>query len=145
MNKLATSINQSERLIKLGIDTKTADMYYWCGGDLRIGGYRAMVKDFDIPAWSLAALLNTLTNYVCVDYVDSEGLLAARNFKVLVPVLSYDSSKKEWICKFDGDTEDSSFRNIKIMKAQKSDPVDAVYTMLCTVIIALKSPDDSND
>ncbi len=149
MNKLATSINQSKRLIKLGIDTKTADMHW--------RDYKRMPDsisyptsgrgnmDEDLPAWSLSALLNTLTDYVCVDYVDSDGILTAHNFKVLVPVLSYDSSKKEWICKFEGDTEDSSFRNIKIMKSQKSDPVDSVYTMLCAVIIALKSPEDLND
>ena len=41
----------------------SADMYYWCGEDLRIGGYRAMNIDYDIPCWSLAALLGFIPNY----------------------------------------------------------------------------------
>lgn len=57
MNKICTSIEQSEKLIKLGIDRKTSDMYYWCGEDLRIGGYRAQDEEYDIPAWSLSALM----------------------------------------------------------------------------------------
>ena len=37
-------------------------MYYWCGEELRIGGYKEMNIDYDIPCWSLAALLNVLPN-----------------------------------------------------------------------------------
>ena len=57
MNKICTDIQQSKKLIELGIDRKTSDMYYWCGEDLRIGGYKAQDEDYDISAWSLAALL----------------------------------------------------------------------------------------
>ena len=57
---ICTSIEQSKRLIELGIDRKTSDMYYWCGSDLRIGGYRAQDEELDIPAWSLSALLDIL-------------------------------------------------------------------------------------
>lgn len=56
--KICTSIEQSKILIQLGIDRKTSDMYYWCGEDLRIGGYKAQDCEYDIPAWSLPALLN---------------------------------------------------------------------------------------
>lgn len=59
---ICTTIEQSEKLVKLGLDRKTADMYYWCGSDLRIGGYRAQDEDLDIPAWSLSALLELLDN-----------------------------------------------------------------------------------
>lgn len=57
MNKICTDIEQSKRLIKLGVDWKSSDMYYWCSEDLRIGGYKAQDKELDIPAWSLSALL----------------------------------------------------------------------------------------
>lgn len=60
MNKICTSLEQSKKLIELGIDRKSSDMYYWCGSDLRIGGYRAQDEELDIPAWSLTALLNIL-------------------------------------------------------------------------------------
>ena len=64
MNKICTSLEQSKRLIELGIDRKTSDMYYWCGSDLRIGGYKAQDEELDIPAWSLSALLRLTPNDV---------------------------------------------------------------------------------
>ena len=60
MNKICTDIHQSKTLLELGIDRKTSDMYYWCGSDLRIGGYRAQDEELDIPAWSLSALLELI-------------------------------------------------------------------------------------
>ena len=39
-------------------------MYYWCGSDLRIGGYRAQDEELDIPAWSLTALLELIPPYL---------------------------------------------------------------------------------
>lgn len=59
--KNCTDIGQSRKLMKI-LSIKSADMYYWCGEDLRIGGYRAMDIDYDIPCWSLPALLNVLPN-----------------------------------------------------------------------------------
>lgn len=64
MNKICTSLNQSKKLIKLRIDRKTSDMYYWCGEDLRIGGYKAQDDKYDIPAWSLSALLELIPSTV---------------------------------------------------------------------------------
>ena len=60
MNKICTSLEQSKKLVELGIDRKSSDMYYWCGEDLRIGGYKAQDEDYDVSAWSLAALLKYL-------------------------------------------------------------------------------------
>ena len=60
MNKICTSIGQSQRLIELGFDRKSSDMFYWCGEDLRIGGYKAQSEEFDISAWSLTALLRMM-------------------------------------------------------------------------------------
>jgi len=59
MNKICTSLEQSKKLMELGIDIKNSDMYYWRGVSLKIGGYRAQ-DDEDVPAWSLAALLDVL-------------------------------------------------------------------------------------
>ena len=61
--KNCTDIGQSRKLMKI-LSIKSADMYYWCGEDLRIGGYRAMDIDYDIPCWSLTALLNVLPQSV---------------------------------------------------------------------------------
>ena len=57
--KSHTGIKQSRRLAEI-LPIESANMYYWCGEELRIGGYRAMDIDYDIPCWSLAALLNVL-------------------------------------------------------------------------------------
>lgn len=57
--KSHTDIEQSKKLAEI-LPIESADMYYWCGEELRIGGYRAMDIDYDIPCWSLAALLNVL-------------------------------------------------------------------------------------
>ena len=60
MNKICTSQEQSQRLIELGFDRKSSDMFYWCGEDLRIGGYKAQSEEFDVSAWSLSALLELI-------------------------------------------------------------------------------------
>lgn len=55
MNKICTSIEQSQKLIKLRIDVNTADMC-WQNNEFPIG-----FNDNDaVPAWSLSALLGLL-------------------------------------------------------------------------------------
>lgn len=69
MNKICTSIEQSQKLIELGIDVNTADMMWddWSlideGWKLNVGYYPEIEKDYGrkcYPAWSLAALLEVL-------------------------------------------------------------------------------------
>lgn len=64
MNKICTSIEQSKKLIELGVDRNTADMNYW-----QLSNYYDLVpKDShhsglsNIPAWSLSALLDLMPN-----------------------------------------------------------------------------------
>jgi hypothetical protein len=59
-----TSIEQSKKLIELGIDRETSDVFYWCEKDLRIGGYKAQSEEFDIPAWSLSALIGLIPDKI---------------------------------------------------------------------------------
>ena len=63
MNKICTSVEQSKKLIELGIDVNTADMYWWYSG--RKYYVESMDdddfhKETDIPAWSLTALLGLM-------------------------------------------------------------------------------------
>ena len=66
MNKICTSIEQSKKLIELGIDVNTADMlwtYDFVVND--INGLNVISDNFkpeenDVIAWSLAALLDVL-------------------------------------------------------------------------------------
>ena len=67
MNKICTDLSQSKRLIELEIDRKSSDMYYWCGEDLRIGGYKAQCEEFDIPAWSFTSLLGLIPDKISIN------------------------------------------------------------------------------
>ena len=84
MNKICTSIEQSQKLIELGIDITTADMCWLYVNE----EYFYEVKDGaldeeDIPAWSLSALLGLIPpgnillrdalngKYKCINMVDS--------------------------------------------------------------------------
>lgn len=86
MNKICTSLEQSNKLIELGIDVSTADMYWWYSG--RRYYVESMDdddfnKESDIPAWSLSALLELIPpgnillrdalsgKYKCINTVDS--------------------------------------------------------------------------
>lgn len=65
MNKICTSVEQSKRLIELGIDISTADMFWHRKLDgtysLNIDGN---VLILDTPAWSLSALLELMPSYL---------------------------------------------------------------------------------
>lgn len=78
MNKICTSLEQSNKLIELGIDVSTADMYWWYSG--RRYYVESMDdddfnKESDIPAWSLSALLGLMPTDDKKDeyYVDTES------------------------------------------------------------------------
>lgn len=67
MNKICTSIEQSKKLIELGISVNTADMFWdMAEPDKRrkplvgpISDYYDM-EDWAVPAWSLSALLDLM-------------------------------------------------------------------------------------
>lgn len=56
----ATTIEQSKKLIELGIDVNTADMHYW-ESEGKEYLYVGKCSDINgIPAWSLSALLGLI-------------------------------------------------------------------------------------
>jgi hypothetical protein len=74
MNKICTSIEQSQKLLELGIDITTADMYYSYDYNIKeydddtqiipqseLGQHFSLFPE-DIPAWSLSALLDLMPN-----------------------------------------------------------------------------------
>lgn len=65
MSKICTSVEQSKKLIDLGIDVSTADMCWHRNSD---GTYSLGIDDTvlqdDIPAWSIPALLELLPPYL---------------------------------------------------------------------------------
>ena len=90
MNKICTTIEQSKKLIELGIDINTADMlwtYDFVVSDingLNVISEQLKPEENDIPAWSLSALLELIPpgnillrdalskNYKCINIVDSD-------------------------------------------------------------------------
>jgi hypothetical protein len=67
MNKICTSLEQSKKLIKLGIDINTADMYRWYSG--RRYYVESMDDDdfneeSDVLAWSLTALIKLMPFHI---------------------------------------------------------------------------------
>lgn len=70
-NSIATSVEQSKKLLEMGIDPNTASMWYnkWTfksasGYVLSVG---APVPDDAIPAWTLGNLISILPNKVVID------------------------------------------------------------------------------
>ena len=74
MNKICTSLEQSKKLIELGVEASTADMCY-NDGELRIGyAQLAGERDDYFPAWSLTALLNYLREIDFFPEIDADEL-----------------------------------------------------------------------
>lgn len=70
MNKICTSIDQSKKLIELGIDVKTADMFWdtlFAKKPEAQVDNQHFIDEYDdehrVPAWSLSALLNFIRPY----------------------------------------------------------------------------------
>ena len=75
MNKICTSLEQSKKLMELGINVDTADMRYsyiapynpsFCDDMVYTIDF-AKPLDIDIPAWSLSALLNLMPETIVPD------------------------------------------------------------------------------
>ena len=78
MYKICTTIKQSKKLIELGIDVRTADMYYQWYSETESAlhvGKGSKKLNADCPAWSLSALLELMPTDNKKDeyYVDTES------------------------------------------------------------------------
>ena len=62
MNKICTSIEQSQKLIELGIDVSTADMLYNLLGESYVR-HDTPIDKYHTPAWSLSALLKLIPKF----------------------------------------------------------------------------------
>ena len=114
MSKICTTIEQSKKLIELGLDANTADMYYpYLGseeyGDTpRVGKGMVYSGKEDIPSWSLSALLNLLP------HTDLDG----------VELNNYSDDRKVWTALF-------YWKNIRTQIKIADNPFDAVFKVVC--------------
>ena len=119
MNKICTSIEQSKKLIELGIDVNSADMVYH--KELN-GTYSLRVVDnvlkYDIPAWSLSALLELMPSYLF-------------EFERGIDLNLYPSiNRKVWLCSYMPNVVEN-MKTDKFKQITHADSlVDAVYDMI---------------
>ena len=69
MEKICTTIEQSKKLLELGIDINTSDMYWSLVNKNHppiIGKYCAEYGGMQLPAWSLSALFDLLPEHTRV-------------------------------------------------------------------------------
>lgn len=133
MNKICTSIEQSKILIELGLDVKTADMYY----DVNSYGIQSKpevvvgeVWSKDIPAWSLSALLRMIKSEIYGETIYGDTItykVDFRKYKFTDDVDLYQIAYGS--IKFDVDGQ-YSFTDM-INTGQKEDPIDAAFQMVC--------------
>ena len=82
INKICTSIEQSNKLLSLGLDPSTADMYWWYSGKryyVESMDDDDFNKESDIPAWSLSALLDILAKET--HNIDEDGYVVLSSYK----------------------------------------------------------------
>jgi hypothetical protein len=70
MSQIATTIEQSKRLLALGVPPETADMHYYQIANLKdwvltVGG--KLGTSNDVPAWSLSALIGIKTGVEIIE------------------------------------------------------------------------------
>ena len=112
-NKICTSVEQSERLIDLGLDPKTADMYYMNGNNLTLGSWEGNEHDWDdIPGWSLGSLLNLMPE------IKTE-------YGIMQPYLVGGTGTRfKFMC----------FYKITYNTLYYENPLDAAYEMVCWLL-----------
>ena len=119
-SKICTSLEQSKKLLELGIDRNTADMYHHYDEDFGQFDLPQIIDDGegsfnthhilfpkDIPAWSLTALLEVLPDEL------EEGYY-----------LTLNKEGKEYCCCYE-DNNGNSFKH-----TFADNPVDACYEMI---------------
>ena len=100
-SKVCTSAKQSKRLLELGLNPKTADMYLFDNMGIHTAGVVGGVennatlafREPKIPAWSLHRLIELLPQDIHLDdYADTHYYLTIDPFKVI-----YVNSHRLWI------------------------------------------------
>ena len=83
MTQIATTIEQSKKLIELGLSADTADMHYskWDNDEeeeyhLKCGGFPKLDFKYakNIPAWSLSKLLELMPLFIVINGKESSKL-----------------------------------------------------------------------
>ena len=136
MNKICTSLEQSKKLIELGVDINTADMHYSTWTILNGGEYilspnqvetiEELQEDYGnqvIPAWSLTALMDVLPIF---------STPTAFSYKVSAP--SMIKTDNGYLLKYIGDFEIKTNNGDDIespIEILANNQIDAAFEMVC--------------
>ena len=122
MNKICTSIEQSKKLIELGIDINTADMCYrykWYNNNFILlpcaENAREPITE-DIPAWSLVAL-EKLMPFQLIENNNRYGFYQVKGF-----------NKQGETYRFGYKSNDNSFL---FETSWSNNLIDAAFEMIC--------------
>lgn len=145
MSKICTSVEQSKILLKLGIDVKTADMYYmyryWEIDENTIGNQSDASIGFDldsylgkdngktyhyIPAWSLSALLDLLPSSLPLYPEATEEGVKEGKYRSSDLIASKEGYLRK---RYDGDYQ-YRYDEIKVV-GDFQNPLDAVFEIIC--------------
>ena len=114
MNKICTSIDQSQKLIELGVDINTADMYWSLTNQNHppvIGKYCAEYGGMQLPAWSLTALLELMPDVININGINYRQ----QEFKTKNSYC-YCYADERFPISFDGQPVDAAFEMVVWLK-----------------------------
>ena len=134
MNKICTSLEQSKKLMELGIDITTADMlwtYDFMVNDingLNVISELLQPEENDIPAWSLNVLMNFLPSEFTEvgKYSTTTYKIKIRKYKFTDEVDLYQIAYGSYTFHEDGS---SSWKDM-INTGEKENLIDAAFQML---------------
>lgn len=136
MNKICTNIEQSKRLIELGVDVNTADMFWdLLDGDKLDEKIPNCYPDrFDISnekfvlAWSFTALIDLLPS----DF-DSEGKLGKFNYQVHMRKYRFIEDINLYQIAYGNYGQNGSWKDM-INTGEHEEMIDAVFEMVCWLL-----------
>ena len=131
MNKICTSQEQSKKLIELGIDKTTADMFWDTlstkNPEAQVDNHH-LVDEYDdehrVPAWSLSALMNLLPSEF--EYFETTYKINIRKYVSIDNVEIYQVAYGNYRWYEDGSC---SWLDL-INTSEKEELIDAVFQMV---------------
>lgn len=134
MNSICTSIEQSKKLIELGIDINTADMFLAVNGTIPvvskyIDDGLVTADDTAIPCWSLAALMKLLPSEFTTEneFGKYKYEIKIRKYKFTDNVDIYQIAYGNYKWYEDGS---HSWKDM-INTGQKEELLDAAFEIVC--------------
>lgn len=116
MNQIATTIEQSKKLIELGLSADTTDMYYYNNDEIPqvISDIKSLKENinpkFYTLAWSLSALIELIPNKISISD-DLYYVCYKRNSAELRGPITWDGHQKTKLFKADN-TIDATFEMV---------------------------------